>query len=61
MHVGRPCRALAYFLMKNYNSSEIVNIGTGKNLSIKELAEKIKKSSATTENRVGQKQAGRHA
>ena len=31
------------FLMKNYNSSEIVNIGTGKDLSIKELAEKIKK------------------
>lgn len=30
------------FLMKNYNSSEIINIGTGKDLSIKELAEKIK-------------------
>lgn len=30
------------FLMKNYDSSEIINIGTGKDLSIKELAEKIK-------------------
>ena len=30
------------FLMKNYNSSEIINIGTGEDLSIKELAEKIK-------------------
>ena len=28
--------------MKNYDSSEIINIGTGEDLSIKELAEKIK-------------------
>ena len=31
------------FLMQKYNDSEIINIGTGKDLSIKELAEKIKK------------------
>lgn len=31
------------FLMKNYNSSEIINIGTSEDLPIKELAEKIKK------------------
>lgn len=30
------------FLMKNYNDSEIINIGTGKDISIKELAEMIK-------------------
>lgn len=30
------------FLMKNYNSSEIINIGTGKDLSIAELAYLIK-------------------
>jgi GDP-L-fucose synthase len=29
--------------MNNYQNSEIVNIGTGEDLSIKELAEKIKK------------------
>jgi GDP-L-fucose synthase len=31
------------FLMNNYDGSEIVNIGTGQDLSIKELAEKVKK------------------
>jgi GDP-L-fucose synthase len=31
------------FLMKNYNSSEVINIGTGKDLSISELAFLIKK------------------
>ena len=30
------------FLIKNYNNSEIINIGTGKDISIKELAETIK-------------------
>ncbi len=30
------------FLMENYNDSEIINIGTGEDLSISELAEKIK-------------------
>lgn len=31
------------FLMKNYNSSEIINIGTGKDLKIRELAQLVKK------------------
>jgi GDP-L-fucose synthase len=31
------------FLMNNYNDSEIINIGTGEDISIKELAEMIKK------------------
>jgi GDP-L-fucose synthase len=31
------------FLMNNYDSSEIINIGTGEDLSIKELAQKIQK------------------
>lgn len=30
-----------FFLMKNYNSSEIINIGTGKEISIKNLSEMI--------------------
>ncbi len=30
-----------YFLMENYNESQLVNIGTGEDLSIKELAELI--------------------
>jgi GDP-L-fucose synthase len=30
------------FLMQNYNDSEIINIGTGKDITIKELAELIK-------------------
>lgn len=32
------------FLMKNYNDSEIINIGTGSDLSIKSLVGKIKKT-----------------
>ena len=31
------------FLMENYNDSEIVNIGTGEDITIKELAELIAK------------------
>ncbi|RZL19113.1 MAG: GDP-L-fucose synthase [Pedobacter sp.] len=31
-----------YFLMEQYNEPELINIGTGVDLSIKELAEKIK-------------------
>ena len=31
------------FLMKNYNDSEIVNVGTGEDIAIKDLAELIKK------------------
>jgi len=33
------------FLMNNYNDSELINIGTGKDVTIKELAEMIKKIS----------------
>lgn len=33
----------ALFLMNNYNEPDIVNIGTGKDISIRELAELIKK------------------
>jgi len=32
------------FLMKNYNSSEIINIGSGKDLKIRELAQLVKKA-----------------
>lgn len=32
-----------FFLMQKYNNSEIVNIGTGTDLSIKSLSEKVKK------------------
>jgi GDP-L-fucose synthase len=48
---GKPKREFLYvedmadaciFLMQNYNSSEIVNIGTGQEISILELAETIK-------------------
>src|SRR3989344_1476702 len=48
---GSPKREFLYvddlaeaclFLMKNYNSSEIINIGTGEDLPIKDLAEKTK-------------------
>ncbi len=35
--------AACIFLMKNYNKNEFVNIGTGEDLSIKNLAEMIKK------------------
>jgi GDP-L-fucose synthase len=30
------------FLMKNYNDSKIINVGTGEDVAIKELAEKVK-------------------
>ncbi len=49
---GRPKREFLHvddlasacvFLMQKYNGSEIINIGTGKDISIKELAETIKK------------------
>ena len=36
---------LVFFLMKNYNSFEIINAGTGEDITIKDLAEKIKKMS----------------
>ena len=48
---GNPKREFLYvndladacmFLMKNYNENEIINIGTGKDVAIKELAEMIK-------------------
>ncbi len=48
---GNPKREFLYvedladaliFLMQNYNISEIINIGTGQDLSIKELAQTIK-------------------
>lgn len=48
---GKPSREFLYvddladaclFLMNNYNSNEIINIGTGKDISIKKLAELIK-------------------
>lgn len=49
---GKAYRELLYvddmasaciFLMTNYNSSEIINIGTGKDLKIRELAQVVKK------------------
>ncbi len=49
---GKPRREFLYvddladaclFLMNNYNDSEIINIGTGKDVSIKQLAEVTKK------------------
>lgn len=49
---GEPKREFLYvddladaivFLMQNYNSSEIINIGTGQDISIKDLAQTIKK------------------
>lgn len=36
------------FLMNNYDSEEIINIGTGEDISIKELAEKIQELSEYT-------------
>jgi GDP-L-fucose synthase len=42
LHVDDLADALI-FLMSNYDESEIINIGTGKDLKIKELAELIKK------------------
>jgi GDP-L-fucose synthase len=41
LHVQDLAEALI-LLMKNYNDKELINIGTGKDLSIKELANKIK-------------------
>ena len=50
---GTPMREFLYvddlaeaciFLMENYNGTETVNIGTGKDVTIKELAETIKKT-----------------
>lgn len=40
MHVEDVARAIV-FLMKNYNQSDIINVGVGTDISIKELAEKI--------------------
>lgn len=42
MHVDDLADA-CLFLMKNYNESKFVNVGTGKDITIKELAELIKK------------------
>ncbi len=41
MHVDDLADA-CYFLMQHYHSSELINIGTGKDISIAELAELIK-------------------
>ena len=42
LHVDDLAEA-SLFLMQNYNDSSIINIGTGEDVTIKELAEKIKK------------------
>ena len=42
MHVD-DCAKACLFLMKNYNEKGIVNIGTGTDVTIKELAEKIQR------------------
>lgn len=42
LHVDDLAKA-CIFLMNNYNDSEIINIGTGKDITIKELAEMIQK------------------
>jgi GDP-L-fucose synthase len=42
LHVDDLARA-CIFLMNNYNDSEIINIGTGVDVTIRELAETIKK------------------
>lgn len=41
LHVDDLAEA-TLFLMENYNDSDIINIGTGEDVTIKELAEKIK-------------------
>ena len=41
MHVDDLADACV-FMMKHYNSPEIVNVGTGEDLTIRELAENIK-------------------
>ena len=54
---GAPKREFLYvddladaciFLMNNYDDSEVINIGTGEDISIKELAEMIKKITGFT-------------
>lgn len=42
LHVDDLAQAVV-FLMNNYNGQEIINIGTGKDLTIKQLAETVKK------------------
>jgi len=42
LHVDDLAEA-CYFLMKNYTGTALLNIGTGKDISIKALAELIKK------------------
>lgn len=41
LHVDDLAHCLIY-LMRNYNDGDIINIGTGEDISIKELAEKMK-------------------
>jgi GDP-L-fucose synthase len=41
MHVDDFAEA-CYFLMQNYNEEGFINVGTGKDISIRELAEKLK-------------------
>jgi GDP-L-fucose synthase len=43
MHVD-DCADAAVFLMLHYDDEEIINVGTGEDLTIRELAEKIAKS-----------------
>lgn len=43
LHVDDLAKA-SLFLMNNYNDSSIVNVGTGEDVTIKELAEKIKEA-----------------
>ena len=40
---GDDLASACEFLMKKYNEQDIINIGTGENISVKELAEKVKK------------------
>ncbi|MBI5078277.1 MAG: GDP-L-fucose synthase [Candidatus Yonathbacteria bacterium] len=42
LHIDDLAEA-SLFLMENYNDSSIINVGTGEDVTIKELAEKIKK------------------
>ena len=42
LHVNDASLA-CYFLMKNYNSTEIINFGYGEDIAIKELVFKLKK------------------
>lgn len=43
LHVDDLAKA-SLFLMQNYNDSSIINVGTGEDATIKELAEKIKEA-----------------